>query len=122
MRKALRAGALAAALALTAPSGVALAAAGTSPTSPGSTGCLATGHGAQLAASAAAAAGFSPEQLAVAVAIVGAESGYDPTATHLNNDGSTDYGMWQVNSVHPDLLTHGDWRDRVANEKMPLRS
>jgi hypothetical protein len=24
----------------------------------------------------------------------------DPTATHKNTDGSTDYGLWQVNSIH----------------------
>lgn len=29
-----------------------------------------------------------------------AESGGDPTATHKNSDGSIDYGLMQVNSVH----------------------
>jgi len=69
--------------------------------------------GAQLAASAALAAGFPAEQLVTAVAIAGAESGYDPAATHLNSDGSTDYGLWQINSIHTVLLTQGDWLRRL---------
>lgn len=120
MKRLLTAGVLATALAVGAPFGIALAGAGALP-SPSTGGtCQANGQGAQLAASAAQAAGFPAEQLVTAVAIAGAESGYDPTATHLNTDGSTDYGLWQINSVHAVLLTQGDWRDPGANARMAL--
>ena len=120
MKRLLAAGALVTALTVGAPFGIALAATG-APPSPGPGGtCQATGHGAQLAASAALAAGFPAEQVITAVAIAGAESGYDPAATHLNSDGSTDYGLWQINSIHAVLLTQGDWRDPAANARMAL--
>jgi hypothetical protein len=38
------------------------------------------------------------------VAIALAESDGETTATHRNNNGSTDYGLWQINSIHKDLL------------------
>lgn len=119
MKRALLGGALVVSLALVAPFGVAVAGAGaTPPAGTAGSSCQASGQKAQLAASAAAAAGFPAEQLPTAVAIAGAESGYDPTATHLNADGSTDYGLWQINGVHADLLTQGDWRDPAANARM----
>lgn len=37
---------------------------------------------------------------AVAVAIALAESGGNTAATHTNTNGSTDTGLWQINSVH----------------------
>lgn len=122
MKRALAAGTLALVLMVVAPFGIALAGAGALPTpGPGGTGtCQANGQGALLAASAAQAAGFPAEQQVTAVAVAGAESGYDPTATHLNADGSTDFGLWQINSVHHDLLTQGDWRDPAANARMAL--
>lgn len=46
------------------------------------------------------AAGFTRVQLPVMIAIGLAESGGDPTAEHVNADGSIDYGAWQINSVH----------------------
>lgn len=45
-------------------------------------------------------AGFRGNALNIAVAIARAESGYNATITHLNSDGTTDYGLWQINSVH----------------------
>jgi len=36
----------------------------------------------------------------IAVAIAQAESGFDADATHVNSNGSTDTGLWQINSVH----------------------
>ena len=48
----------------------------------------------------AANAGFAGEDLAVAVAVAFAESGGDVSVTNTNNNGSTDYGLWQINSVH----------------------
>lgn len=77
--------------------------------------------GAGVAAKAAARAGFTGHDLLVAVAVAGAESGWNPTATHLNDDGSTDYGTWQINSVHAELLAAGDWRDPYSNALMAHR-
>lgn len=74
--------------------------------------------GAAIAAVAAKHAGFTGTDLVVAVAVAGAESGWNPTATNLNTDGSTDFGMWQINSVHADLLASADWRDPFANAVM----
>lgn len=74
--------------------------------------------GAAVAAAAAKAAGFTGSDLLTAVAVSGAESGWNPKATHLNSDGSTDFGMWQINSVHADLLAAGDWSDPFSNARM----
>ncbi len=65
----------------------------------------------------AAAAGFSGTDLAVAVAIALAESSGNTTATHRNGNGSVDYGLWQINSVHSDLL-NSSWSDGAVNAKM----
>jgi hypothetical protein len=54
----------------------------------------------------------------MAVAVAGAESGWRSTATHRNRDGSTDFGLWQINSVHADVFASGDWRDPYANARM----
>lgn len=45
-------------------------------------------------------AGFPANQLVNAIAIALAESGGNIGATHKNTDGSTDRGLWQINSVH----------------------
>ena len=74
--------------------------------------------GAKVAAAAARAAGFSGRDLVVAVAVAGAESGWRATATNVNTNASVDYGMWQINSVHADLLASGDWRDPYSNAQM----
>lgn len=39
-------------------------------------------------------------QLVTAAAISGAESAYNPTATHLKSNGTTDYDLWQIKSIH----------------------
>jgi hypothetical protein len=55
----------------------------------------------QQVARYAHAAGFSGWQLTQAVAISFAEDGsHDTRAVHHNSDGSTDTGLWQINSVH----------------------
>lgn len=84
-------------------------------------GGQATGTGAALARSAASSAGFPAAQLDVAVAVAGAESGYNPAATNHNTNGSTDYGMWQINSAHADLLGGHDWRDPSQNAWMAFQ-
>lgn len=71
-----------------------------------------------MAAQAAAAAGFTGADLTTAVAIAGAESGFRPTVTNRNRNGSVDHGLWQINSVHGPLLRSGDWRDPYANARM----
>lgn len=45
-------------------------------------------------------AGFSGNDLTIAVAVALAESGGRVDATNNNSDGSTDYGVWQINSIH----------------------
>lgn len=69
-------------------------------------------------AGAARAAGFTGNDVAIAVAIALAESGGNPDATHRNVNGSTDYGVWQINSVHKGLLAGGNWRDPNSNARM----
>lgn len=66
-----------------------------------------------VAASAALAAGFPDPVRAVAVA--GAESGWRSVASPPNTNGTVDYGFWQVNSVHADLLARYDWHDPRQN-------
>jgi len=68
---------------------------------------------------AALAAGFTGTDLPIAVAVAQAESGGNPLATHVNSDGSTDLGLWQINNrAHPDLIASGDWRDPASNARM----
>lgn len=49
---------------------------------------------------AAIAAGFRGDALVIAVAVAIAESGGDARATNRNSNGSVDYGLWQINSIH----------------------
>lgn len=76
---------------------------------------------AQEIASVAYSAGFRGGSLAVAVAVALAESGGDPSATHRNSNGSTDRGLWQINSVHSQydaarLLSDPAYNARAAFE------
>lgn len=52
----------------------------------------------------ALSAGFT-DALPTAIAIALAESGGNIQATHQDSDGSTDYGLWQINSVHSSYST-----------------
>jgi hypothetical protein len=46
-----------------------------------------------------------PEEPRIALAIAKCESGLNPKAYNpSNNDGSTDGGLWQINSVHDKTL------------------
>lgn len=45
-------------------------------------------------------AGFPVDELHTAVAVAYAESLGDYSALNYNNDGSTDMGLWQINSIH----------------------
>ena len=79
-----------------------------------------TDTSAASAAEVAIGAGFPADQLVTAVAVAGAESGWNPSATHVNSNGSTDYGLWQINSVHADLLASGNWQLPADNARMAL--
>jgi len=70
---------------------------------------------------AAQAAGFPADQLDTAAAIAKAESAWNTLATGYNPGppASTDYGLWQINSLaHPDILGTHDWRDPAQNAQM----
>jgi hypothetical protein len=69
-------------------------------------------------AAAASSAGFTGHDLTIAIAVALAESGGDTTARHVNNNGSTDYGLWQINSIHSQILASGRWDDANSNAKM----
>lgn len=70
------------------------------PTAPTDTPTAGTRYGAGLIAQVAKAAGFAGEDLVTAVAIALGESGGQTDNTNKNTNGSTDYGLWQINSVH----------------------
>ena len=70
-------------------------------------------------ANAARAAGFPESQIPMAVAVAMAESGGNPRATNnANRNGSSDYGLWQINTVHSSLLASGNKYDPADNAKM----
>lgn len=59
----------------------------------------------------------------LATAISFAEDGsHDPSAIHVNGDGSRDLGLWQINEkAHPDLINNSagwKWNDPQGNAKM----
>lgn len=73
----------------------------------------------QTIASAAVAAGFPRDQIATAVAVALAESGGNATAKNTaNKNGTTDYGLWQINSIHKADLAGGDWTNPRDNARM----
>jgi Lysozyme like domain len=62
--------------------------------------------------------GFRGSELPTAVAVALAESGGDPHITHRNSNGSVDYGLMQINSIHSQILAAGRWDDPTSNAKM----
>jgi len=79
-----------------------------------------TDTAAVIVAKAAIAADFPADQLETAVAVAGAESGWNPTATHVNSNGSVDYGLFQIDSVYADLLATATWQLPADNAGMAL--
>lgn len=64
-------------------------------------------------------AGFPASAQATAIAIALAESGGRTDAVNRkNSNGSVDYGLFQINSIHKDLLARGSWTDPVSNARM----
>lgn len=64
----------------------------------------------------AAAKYFPADQIAMATAIAGAESSWNPTA--VNKAARGNYGLWQINSVHKSLLKARDWSNPSDNAWM----
>ncbi len=67
-------------------------------------------------------AGFTGGTVAVMTAIAGAESTFQTDVTHHNGDGSTDYGLFQINSKNtayadgPDFFPPGEgWKSGYRN-------
>lgn len=48
----------------------------------------------------AIAAGLSPHAAQIATAVAKVESQFNPQAVDHDSNGTTDYGLWQINSVH----------------------
>lgn len=69
-------------------------------------------------AAAAYHGGFRGSELPTAVAVALAESSGNPQATNRNSNGSTDYGLWQINSIHSQILASGQWSDPSSNARM----
>lgn len=64
-------------------------------------------------------AGFAGNDLVTAVAVAKAESGWKYDATHKNANGSTDYGLMQINSVHNP--SPEQQQNPVANAKLAFQ-
>ena len=75
-----------------------------------------TGGSRETAASQAAARWFPPDQVRMATAVAGAESSWNPTA--VNKAAGGNYGLWQINSVHDNLLEGRNWRKPETNAWM----
>ena len=78
----------------------------------------------QSVVTAAKQGGFSGHEPYYAAAIAKYESSWNPHATNKNSNGSTDYGLMQINSTHatefpPQLWRH--WDDPVFNMLMAKR-
>ncbi len=64
-------------------------------------------------------AGFNSVTAPVMAAIALAESGGNPAAVGpTNRNGTKDYGLWQINSVHKELLHSNNWSDPAQNAHM----
>lgn len=63
-------------------------------------------------------AGFTGSDLTMAIAVAYAESSGNTNATHRNSNGSTDYGLWQINTANSGALQLGNWADGATNAKM----
>ncbi len=73
-------------------------------------------------ANVARQAGFAGPDLVTAVAVAMSESRSNPTAVNRRNrDGTADFGLWQINSVHGALLKQGNWQNPLDNARMAKR-
>lgn len=63
-------------------------------------------------------AGFPDTEAPTAAAVALAESSGNAGASHVNSNGTVDYGLWEINSVHRALLAGKNWRDPLVNAQM----
>lgn len=89
----------------TSSEGSTVTSAGGSPSSGvGSSGTAPTSGSGRMSAqqvySLAMAAGLSPSAARIATAVADVESRFNPTAIDHDSNGTTDYGLWQINSIH----------------------
>lgn len=66
-------------------------------------------------------AGFPMGEIATAIAVALAESSPSGNCNSIsppNDNGTYDYGLWQINSVHADILSQGNWANPHDNAKM----
>jgi murein DD-endopeptidase MepM/ murein hydrolase activator NlpD len=68
----------------------------------------------------AAKAGFTGDNLVIAVAVSRAENGSSvpDRISPPNTNGTYDHGLWQINSVHKDLFSKYNWKDPQQNAIM----
>lgn len=66
-------------------------------------------------------AGWPANAIPTGVAVAMAESSGNPKATNRNRNGSTDYGLFQINSIHASILKSGNWSDPADNARMALQ-
>lgn len=67
-------------------------------------------------------AGWRGDDITIAVAVARAESGWNPKAVNNKNaNGSVDYGLFQINTVHEAILASGNWADPEDNAKMAFQ-
>ncbi len=64
-------------------------------------------------------AGFPPSAVPTGIGIAHAESGANPSAVNnYNTNGTKDYGLFQINSVHSSLLQKYNWQNAQQNADM----
>ena len=67
------------------------------------------------------AAGFPDAEIDTAVAVARGESEWNPRATNNNTNGTIDYGLFQINSIHQSILSGGDRFNPADNAKMAFK-
>src|SRR6478752_4384307 len=72
-------------------------------------------------AKAAYDAGFRGEALKTAIAVVYAESGGNELSVNKNANGSEDWGLFQINSIHKDQITKAQALTALANAKYAFK-
>lgn len=66
-------------------------------------------------------AGFSGTDVAQAIAVAFAESHWNTDATNSNTNGSTDFGLWQINGSAHSWINGQNWRDPAVNAAAAYR-
>lgn len=72
----------------------------------------------QQVAQLALDSGLPSSQLVTAVAIAKAESSWQTNAQNYNTDGSYDFGLWQINTVHRGSYTVNEFKSRMFDPKL----